>query len=119
MRTQDKRNSYAIARSLALAMVGTKRQLDSATRLTPAQQRRADELRRLMLTLTRATAAIALVVTVTGCSARGYEVGGKLGYYEVDERTETAMMYRQAPRSITCKLTGYGCPAVETVVRGS
>jgi hypothetical protein len=120
MRTQDKRNSYAIARSLALAMVGTKRQLDSATRLTPAQQRRADELRMLMKTLTRGAAAIALVVTVTGCGARGYELGGRLGYYEVDERQESQRTHHTPYRSVICKLTGQGCPEVTpAIVRGS
>jgi hypothetical protein len=120
MRTADKSTSMAIARSLALAMVGTKRQLESATKLTPAQQRRADDLRRLMSTLSRATAAIALVVTVTGCGARGYEIGGKLGFTEVDERQESQRTYNTPYRSVVCKLTGQGCPESQpSIVRGS
>lgn len=120
MRTADKTTSYAIARSLALAMAGAKRQLDSATKLTPAQQRRADELRMLMKTLTRGAVAIALAVSVTGCGARGYEIGGKLGFTEVDERQESQRTYNTPYRSVVCKLTGQGCPESQpSVVRGS
>lgn len=122
MKTRDKVSSINLAVTLLRAMHHELARLKAQNR-TKAQDRRYETLTGLLhgSKIARFSALAIAAVLITGCSARGYEVGGKLGFYEADERTETVVMHRQAPRSLTCKLTGYGCPteAPAQIVRGS
>jgi hypothetical protein len=53
----------------------------------------------------------------TGCSASGYEIGGKLGVYAVDEREDSSRTYR-ARKPLSCMFWhSKGCESGE--VRGS
>lgn len=121
MNTRDKVNSITLATTLLRAMTAEMNRLKAENR-TRAQERRLQTLTGLLSgsRIARFSALAVAMVVMTGCSARGYELGGKLGFYEADERTETVVMHREAPRSLTCKLTGYGCPtAAPQIVRGS
>lgn len=57
---------------------------------------------------------------LSGCSA-GYEIGGKIGGYRVDERHESAQSFRADNKSLKCWL--FDCPALtaekQEVARGS
>jgi len=56
-------------------------------------------------------AAAGMAVLLSGCAA-GYEIGGKIGGYRVDERHESAQSFREDNKSLKCWL--FDCPKVQT-----